>query len=349
MSRFSPQDREVRVGCARGAVRAAPDGERPDVVVAKLAGHPPAAEDRHHLAASDPDLAAEEEHRSAAGRAEAARGSGRWRARPGAEAEDPLSFQKELALFGKEEAEAGEVDLLGVRLHLGEIGVPGEVGGEPAGDPDLGVHPVVASVLAFQPAGARAHPGAVADDVGLDLDGPGTRRRFEAHEGARRADLGHRPRPHGGGKLGQIGILVLPAHDAAEVDPPDLGTAARVAQGLEGDRHLHGPAVFEPGRPRVPDRGPVAVHVPLIHDEAVEEAADRVQVEEEGVPPVVEGVQDEAEVLVVVDAEVIAPHFGGEHPVRLGVPAAAGDVEGVIVVEDPDLRPLGSGLAFERQ
>ena len=46
---------------------------------------------------------------------------------------------------------------------------------------------------------------------------------------------------------------------------------------------------------------------------------------------------------------MVAAHLGRHHPVGLAVPVAAGHVEGVVVVEDPDLRRLGGGFAFERQ
>ena len=184
---------------------------------------------------------------------------------------------------------------------------------------------------------------------GLDLDGSGAGGRFEAHERPGRADLGDGAGPKGRGDPGEEGQLVLPANHPAEVDPPHLGAAARVAQRLERDPHLHGPAVFEPGRPGVPDRGPVAVGWVLIGDEAVEEPADRVHVEEEGVPAVVEGVEDDREILVVEDAEVVPPHLGRHHAVGLAVPVPAGDVHRLVVIEDPDVGRLGGRFALERE
>ena len=46
-----------------------------------------------------------------------------------------MAFEKELALFGEEQAEAGQVDLLLVRLDLGEIGVVREVRNETLREP----------------------------------------------------------------------------------------------------------------------------------------------------------------------------------------------------------------------
>ncbi len=47
-----------------------------------------------------------------------------------AEVEDAAPFEEEVALLGEEEGEAREVHLLLVDLHLREVGVHGEVGGE---------------------------------------------------------------------------------------------------------------------------------------------------------------------------------------------------------------------------
>ncbi|MFN7983546.1 MAG: hypothetical protein U0Q11_17000 [Vicinamibacterales bacterium] len=47
-----------------------------------------------------------------------------------AEIEDALSFEKELALFRKEQREPGEVHLLFIDFDLREVGVVGEVRGQ---------------------------------------------------------------------------------------------------------------------------------------------------------------------------------------------------------------------------
>ena len=174
-------------------------------------------------------------------------------------------------------------------------------------------------------------------------------RRLDADEGPGGTHLGDRPGAERRRNAGEIGDLVLPAHHPAEVDTPYLRPAAGIPQRLERDRHLHRPAVGGALRPRIPDRRPVAVHIPLVHDQPVEEAAHRVHVEEEGVPAVVEGVEDDREVLVVEDAEVVAPHLRRHHPLRLAVVTAAGDVHGVVVVEDPDLGRFRRRFPFERE
>ena len=46
------------------------------------------------------------------------------------EVEHAAAFEEEVALLGKEQVEARQVDLLLVDLDLREVGVDGEVGGE---------------------------------------------------------------------------------------------------------------------------------------------------------------------------------------------------------------------------
>ena len=345
---LQPEHREIGLRGAGGQALAAAHGERPDAVVAELARHPGAAPDRHRLIAADPDPAAEEEDRHAARRPESPGRGGALGSLRGAEGEDALPFEKELALLRKEEAEPGQVDLLGIRLDLREVGVPGQVGGEPAGDSDLGVHADVGPVVPFEPPGVGANSGGVADGVRFHLHVPGAGRRFQAHQGGVGTDLGDRPDPEGGRELGEVGDFVLPADDPAEVDAPDLGAGSGVAEGLEREPQFGRPAALEARGPGIPDRGPVAVEVPLVGDEAVEEPAHRIQVEDEGVPPVVEGVEGDGEVLVEPDAPVVAPEFGGHDPVRPGVPAASGDVDRLVVEEDPDLGLFGGRRPFER-
>src|SRR5207244_3299639 len=64
---------------------------------------------------------------------------------PSSEIEDALVLQEEIALLRKEEAEAGEVDLLLIRFDLCEVGVVGQVGGEPARHAHLYVETAIAA------------------------------------------------------------------------------------------------------------------------------------------------------------------------------------------------------------
>jgi hypothetical protein len=58
-------------------------------------------------------------------------------------------------------------------------------------------------------------------------------------------------------------------------------------------------------------------------------------------------VQDELEGVGVVQIG-IPPAVGDENARRIGVVAHDADIEVLVVVNDPDFRALGSGLAFDR-
>ena len=71
---------------------------------------------------------------------------------------------------------------------------------------------------------------------------------------------------------------------------------------------------------------------------AVEHAADRRDVEQEPVAPVVERVEQDAEVVVLPQVRAVAAHVVGDDALRMRVPAPARDVDVLVVEEDPRLR-----------
>ena len=82
-------------------------------------------------------------------------------------------LEEEGPLFGEEEREAGQVDLLVVRLHLGEVGVRGQVHGEVRGDAPLHVEPdVEAFGFAVLGADRKRVPARFAERERGDLDVP---------------------------------------------------------------------------------------------------------------------------------------------------------------------------------
>ena len=130
MSRRSAQRREVGRR-ARGPVSrcwmfSAPTDQPPDA-----SGEPRAGEKRNRIARrrqADPP-AEEEDHvlRRVLPAAAAAAAATAAAVLPGAELEDAGVLEEEVALLGKEQAEAREVDLLLVGFDLREVGVDGEV------------------------------------------------------------------------------------------------------------------------------------------------------------------------------------------------------------------------------
>ena len=120
------------------------DTQGADVERTELAGDAAATEDRHHRAALQADAPAVEQGGCVATAKEPAATAEPPADAPAREVEDAVSLQEKLPLLGKEEAEAGQVHLLLVHLHLREVGVVGEVGREVRCDADLHVEAEIA-------------------------------------------------------------------------------------------------------------------------------------------------------------------------------------------------------------
>src|SRR5262249_57365883 len=85
------------------------------------------------------------------------------------------------------------------------------------------------------------------------------------------------------------GDLVSPAAEALHVQPPELLSAGPIAQHLEGDGDLDGPAALEaPGLER-PHRVPIQIQL-AVRELAVVAAADGVDDEHGAAAPVVHAV-----------------------------------------------------------
>jgi len=155
--------------------------EKPNIVLPHAARQSPASNhgDRNAFF-REPDATAEEEkHVVAAGLTASQIGRRRHRAerrlklrhprvRGRAEAKDAGVFEKKVTLFRKQQAEAGQVDLLDIRFYLREVGVQGEVQAESASDGELGIEPAIEMR-------ARCHVGVlqnVAFGIGCDFDVP---------------------------------------------------------------------------------------------------------------------------------------------------------------------------------
>ena len=266
--------------------------------------------------------------------------------RRSAEREDALVLQKELAFLGIEQAEAREVDLLLVDLHLGEVGVDGGVRNQVLRQRVLHVEPGLGVQLVRE----RRHRGTirrhVRDGVRLDLEhAPPAVGRLDADHGRGLRDQHDAARD---GQRHERRQLVLPAHLAGEAEPPHLRPPRTVAQGLEWNRRLERPPAGEPPRPHGPDGIPVRAVVPLVGDLPVHPAAERIDRQVDAVAAVVERVEHDVDVLVLADVEAVAAQLVGD-PARLRrrVPAAAADVDVVAVERQPDFGLFRGGSALD--
>lgn len=249
-------DREIR-GRHRLLGLAGLDVEQANRVAPDAAGHPATSPNRQDLAVVDTNTAAVEQDGSVAARPPGAR-------LPAAEGEQPLALEKELALLREEQTEACEVDLFFVRLHLGEVCIDGEVRGQAAGQADLHVKTKVGGHVVRHhridlPVGRQ---GRGRKRLQLETLGAGGRVDAGERRGQREAiDRTERERCR---NRAEMRSLVLPAHVALDVDAPHLLPCRAVAQRLERNRHLDGPAVLETRAARVPDGVPVAVLVAFV-------------------------------------------------------------------------------------
>ena len=217
------------------------------------------------------------------------------------------AFDEELALLGKEQAEARQVDLLRVHFGLREVGVHREVGGQRRGrlplqvvDADLGDAPGrprrrdrIERLGAAEEVRAQAHAFGLLD-VGEAAQVTGLRDVLEPVV----------PAP-----AGPIGHLVAALDHPLEVQPPRLRRGAGEAQDLEGDGDLHRPAGVGEHRGGGPLLVPVGVvEARFVAHQRVEARAARVDAEDEGVAVVVIGVEQHREGVVAVE-RVVAPQL----------------------------------------
>ena len=161
---------EVGAVDAGGVVGAGLDVEGADGRAPALAVEPAARQQGDLAAAVEADAPAEEEERGIA------TAGGQPGAGPAGEGERAGALEEEVALLGEEQVEAGQVDLLFVYLHLREVGVHRQVGGQVLGEPVLDVAAEAGFGIAVDRRLHRAIGGEAAEHVRLQLDGPAVAR-----------------------------------------------------------------------------------------------------------------------------------------------------------------------------
>ena len=241
------------------------------------------------------------------------------------------AFQEELALLGKEQGKAGEVDLPIVGLRLGKVGVHGQDGGEVGRDVlgDVQAGFPLAVVLFFAPGG-----------VGPELPAFALLQSLEAGEQACLGEVGD---PHVLPRRGPAVLLLLPLDLSLDVQAPG-GLSRLEAEGLEGNGQLGRPPALGPEGRRIPDPVPVVGRVLLVvRDLPVASRPRRVDLEEEAVALVEEGVHQDGDRVVDLQHRVTG-ELGGHDGPGLAVVADDAQVEVVRVVEHADLGLFRGGL-----
>ena len=320
------------------------DVERADRPAADAAGEARAREQRNRIAGRrQADLPAEEEDHvlrrvlaSAAATAAAATAG-----IAGAELEDAGVLEEEVALLREEQVEARQVDLLLVGLDLREVGVDGEVPRQSRRHAVLHVEAGVV-VLVERHAGELVQ---VRERVRLDADVGARPQALQAfisarHRDARQLVNAAQRRP--------VAVLVLAAQPPLEVDAPVLHRLGTELQRLERNLDLRVPAVFADARADVPDAVPVRVLIAaLVRHLRIPLRAARIDRELVAVALVVERVDDDLEAVGGAGVEVLAQLVDDDRA-GLGILREHADVDGAIVVQQPDLGLVGRRLALAR-
>ena len=261
-----------------------------------------------------------------------------------AKPEHPGVLEEEVPLLGKEEAEAREVDLLGVHLYLGEVGIVGQVRRDALCDPVLQVQPRlgVEVILADRAGPLLVEAGG---NEGLDPQVPPPADLIEALQNSGQGNV---KRVETARHQAPVKILTLAPDAALEVDPHDEIAPRTESKCLEGNGHLHAPAVLLHPCGRVPDAVPLQIgDPPVVKTLAVVLSGGGVGKEGEPVAVVVEGIEGDAEDIAFPAGEV-ALQLVDDDPVGFRVVAVDAEVEVVVVKEDADLRPLRGGRPLVR-
>jgi hypothetical protein len=128
-----------------------------------------------------------------------------------------------------------------------------------------------------------------------------------------------------------------------QIDAPDIFVLFGEPDLVEGNSHLHGPALAVDGRFPVPDAVPGFVRIDIVGQGRVRDRIGRVDAEGVAGPLVIIGVDGEKEP-IRVDLGV-APAQTADDFRGIGIPAESGHVDRLVVVGHPDIGFFGGRLA----
>ena len=281
--------------------------------------------------------------------------------RPRLEREDPGALLEERPLLIEEEGKAGQVHLLLIRLHGGEVRVGREVQGEVGRRVDLHVRPDFDAVVR----GARVSvsrrrqlrdPIAAAQRVGGHIDRASGRDPAQPHVLERR-DLGIGRGGRDGRERPAIALARLVGVDHQAHDHRAVGPGLE-AQARERDAHLSEPTLVGDAGLEIPEGVPGVSPGPaplprsafpslaVAADAHVHAGPQGKTHEADGVLVVVERVQEQTEAVVpapAVPCQGVGAYFG-----RIVVEEPSSHVDGVVIIRDTHLDAPVAGAPERR-
>ncbi len=253
------------------------------------------------------------------------------------EAEQGRVLQEELALLGKEQRKASQVDALLIDLGFGEIRVDGQAGGDRRGDLVEHVDPgreLAPAVVAVVVEGLAQH------EVGLQPQAEAGRGDLDA---AQRQGVGQRADRRFPQLARQAHALVVACDPAFHVGAPSRRVRVDGQRG-ERDGDLHRPARRVHARRGAPAAVPVPVLLLAFEDHRVAARPERVDAKQVALAAAPVRVQHDRDV-VIEEQLAVALHLSRHDSARLGVEGLDSNEEIRIVPGQPHDRALGAGCA----
>ena len=252
------------------------------------------------------------------------------------------AFLKELALLGIELRKAVAIHLLIVHLRLGEVRVPGEIGGQTRSDSVLDHFDAhVRGVLECPARLARLHwtlahgMGKSAQQIGLD---PQPQTRLDFFDPAQVSGLRKALQTESPPVPVPIRKLILAANHALQFQAPARAVFLRDTQAFERNSELRDPTGRSNLHRNVPQLVPCHVDAgPLIRDESVVLGSQRIGAEQKSVAVIVKRIEHNTEDVVVLQLTVPSP-VRGPDSFSVGIVSNHPHIDRARCVDDPEFR-----------
>ena len=250
---------------------------------------------------------------------------------PGTKREGPRVLQKKFPLFRKEEIEPGEVDLLRVDFDLCEVGPVRGIQRKRLSEAVLQIQATVVVLISSVSGVPRrgrcreSHGGKRFDpDVAPlpDTLEPG-QSSAQGNPGGSESTGNRRPR-----------ALFAQAIDlAGHVEAPLLRLGLRKAECLERHDKFRSPDTIAANHFYIPDTVPILIYFAVVGYLAVASASDWIRPEHECRTVVIEAVDNQADIVVLLESEVL-PHVAEGQSIHIRIVGVIAGVEILAVIEE---------------